>query len=319
MKIFTVVILVVGVLPVLIVAGLIIFGAAEPPAPLASVTKPFISMDYNALPALDQYKARDGARLSFRTYPAGRQQVAVLIHGSAGGSSSMHALALALQRAGITVYVPDLRGHGANTPHGDIAYVGQLDDDMADFLAVTKPTLPKSKWTLLGFSSGGGFALRVAADKPLGQMFDRYILLSPYLRYNAPTMRTNAVSWSKAYIGRIIGLRILNLFGIHFFDGLPVVAFAVPPNVASITSTYSLRLQRNFGPHEDYLADIRSVSRPTRVYIGSADQLFIPEKMREVFQSQRRDVPVTILPGLDHSDMVTSPEAISAVVAAFQQ
>ena len=319
MNIFAVGILVVVVLPVLVVAGLIVFGTAEPPALMASVTNPFISMDYSALPPLEQYQARDGVRLSFRVYAAGRKQVVVLIHGSAGAGSSMHALALGLQRAGITVYVPDLRGHGANTPHGDIAYVGQLDDDMADLLARVKPTFPNAKWTLAGFSSGGGFALRVAADVPLGQMLDRYVLLSPYLRYDAPTVRITAQSWAKGYTGRIIGLRILNQFGIHVFDGLPVVAFGVPPNVSSITSTYSLRLQRNFGPHVDYLADIRSVSRPMSVYIGAADQLFIPEKMQEVFQSQRRDVPVTVLAGLDHSGMVTRPEAIEAVVTVFQQ
>ncbi len=335
---FAVGIIVVVVLPVLVVAGLIVFGTAEPPAVLASVTKPFISMNYKSLPALERYQARDGARLSFRVYAAGGQQVAVLIHGSAGGSSSMHALALALQLDGITVYVPDLRGHGSNSPQGDIAYVGQLEDDLADLLARAKPAFPNAEWTLVGFSSGGGFALRVAADAHLGQMFDRYILLSPYLRFDAPTLRTKATglselktdkgnspglitaqSWAKGYTGRIIGLKILNRFGIHVFDGLPVVAFAVPPNMAFVTRTYSLRMQQNFGPHEDYLADIRSVSRPMRVYIGSADQLFIPEKMQEVFQSQRSDAPVTVLPGLDHTAMVTHPEAIGAVVSAFQQ
>ncbi|MGO9014467.1 MAG: alpha/beta hydrolase [Dissulfurispiraceae bacterium] len=335
---FAVGIIVVVVLPVLAVAGLIVFGTAEPPALLTSVSNPFIAMDYRGLPALERYQARDGARLSFRVYAAGRKQVAVLIHGSAGGSSSMHALALALQRDGITVYVPDLRGHGSNAPHGDIAYVGQLEDDLADLLARAKPTFPNAKWTLVGFSSGGGFALRVAAEVPMGQMFDRYILLSPYLRFDAPTLRTNATSvselksgkgsspvpitaqsWAKGYTGRIIGLRILNRFGIHVFDGLPVVAFAVPPNMAFVTRTYSLRLQQNFGPHADYLADIRSASRPLRVYIGAADQLFIPEKMQEVFQSQRSDVPVIVLPGLDHVDMVTRPEAIEATVSVFQQ
>jgi len=325
-------------LPVLGVAGLVVFGTSEPPALLPSITNPFSSMDLSALPALRRYQARDGAQLSFRTYVAGAKQVAVLIHGSVGSSTDMHLLALALQRSGITVYVPDLRGHGENFPHGDIVHVGQLDDDMADLIPQVKLAFPEAKLTLVGFSSGGGFALRVAADSPLGSSFDRYVLLSPYLRYDAPTVRTSAMKepmpktdagkssdpaaeqvWAKASVGRIIGLKILNGFGIHALDGLTVVAFAVPPNVRSVTGSYSLRLQENFEPHDDYLADIRAVSHPMRVFVGGSDDLFIPEKMEEVFHSQRSDIPVTILPGLSHTDMVTSPEAIQAVVATFQE
>ena len=101
-------------------------------------------------------------------------------------------MALALQQeSGSTVLVPDLRGHGANRPHGDIVYNGQLDDDMEDFVQTVKPAYPAKKWTLLGFSSGGGFALRIAGD-PQGSEFDRYLLLSPFLRYNAPTARQDA-------------------------------------------------------------------------------------------------------------------------------
>ena len=59
----------------------------------------------------------------------------MLIHGSSVTGVMMHPLAEALQRAGATVYTLDLRGHGASGKKGDIAYVGQLDDDVADFLA----------------------------------------------------------------------------------------------------------------------------------------------------------------------------------------
>jgi pimeloyl-ACP methyl ester carboxylesterase len=54
-----------------------------------------------------------------------------------------------------------------------------------------------------------------------------------------------------------------------------------------------------------------------QVFVGGRDELFLPEKFGEVFGAERREIPVTILPGLGHSDMITKPEAISAVVAAF--
>jgi non-heme chloroperoxidase len=313
----------IAALPAILVAGLVIFGTAKPPQPLSSVTSPFMNMDYSGLPAIERYQARDGTALAYRTYGAGEEQVAVLIHGSAGSSSSMHALAVALQQAGITVYVPDLRGHGANSPHGDVTYIGQLDDDVVDFLRDAKPKRQGAKWTLLGFSSGGGFALRIASGH-IGREFDNYILLSPFLRYDAPTVRTETADaadkqvWTKVYTPRIFGLLALHAVGIHRLDGLPVIAFAVPPNIASVTTTYSWRMLQNFQPHDDYMADIRSVSEPMIVFVGADDQLFVPAEFQQVFNidAGRKDIPVTILPGLGHTDMITRPEAIDAVVLA---
>jgi len=316
-----------------VIAGLLVFGTARPPPVDTALTQPFASIDEHGLPPLRTYRARDGAQLSFREYPAGERRAAVLIHGSAGNSIDMHPLALALQAAGVTVYVPDVRGHGADRPHGDIAYVGQLEDDLADLMRTVRPEQGAAEWTLVGFSSGGGFALRVAAERPLGQSFDRYILLSPYLKYNAPSLRgrdepapgapagsaARVQAWTAVSTGRIIGLTMLNALGVHHWDGLPVVSFAVPANVSAVTASYSWRLTRNFAPHADYLGDIRAVSRPMHVYVGAADQLFVADRMRAEFQAQRPDIAVSTVPGMGHSDMVTRPAAISAVVAEFSR
>ncbi len=313
-----------------VAAALVGFGRVSPPKALTSVTDPFAKMNLNGLPPLERYRARDGAELSYRTYraaqavQAGGNQVAVLIHGSVGSSRDMHQMAEALRSSGVTVYVPDLRGHGANYPHGDVAYVEQLDDDMTDFLHAIGPKLPGSCWTLVGFSSGGGFALRIAGSSH-GDEFDRYILLSPFLRYDAPTARPAAREntahsdsnvWYSVSVPRIVGLSIFNLFGIHHFDGLPVLAFPVPQNIEAATAIYSYRMQKSFGADPDYKADIRSVSRPMQVFVGGADELFLPEKFGEVFAGDRRDIPVTILPYMSHSDMVTKPEAIGVAVKA---
>ena len=317
----------------LVVAGLIVFGTASPPPALPSVTGPFSSMELGGQPPLRSFRARNGAQLHFREYAADGSRAAVLIHGSAGSSGDMHMLALALQRAGITSYVPDLRGHGADTPHGDIQYVHQLDDDLSDFMDELKAARHNATWTLIGFSSGGGFALRIAAEGQLGQLFDRYILLSPYLRYDSPSVRQSdsdkkpdgvalpvtSQSWAAPSIGRIIGLNILNSLGIRAWDGLSVLAFPVPADVESVTQHYSWRLLRNFGADDDYAADIRAVTRPMQVYVGELDEILIPSSLQTEFQSQRRDIPVAILQGIGHSGMITRQEAISAVVAHVQQ
>ncbi len=67
----------------------------------------------------------------------------VLIHGSSGASISMHKSAQALQAAGATVYAVSLRGHGGSGfSNGDTSYVGQLDDDLVDFINATGLTAP---------------------------------------------------------------------------------------------------------------------------------------------------------------------------------
>ena len=107
--------------------------------------------------------ARDGAPLTYRLYPGRADRVVVLVHGSSGASISMHASAQALQAAGATVYAISLRGHGGSgTVNGDISYRDQLDDDLVDFIKAVGLADPKIHRTLVGFSSGGGFVLRIA-------------------------------------------------------------------------------------------------------------------------------------------------------------
>jgi len=320
------------VVSLLILASLLIFGTARLPPAAPAITRPFARNDMSRLPPIQRYRARDGAELAYRAYPAAGNQVAVLIHGSAGSSADMHPLAQALQAANVTVLVPDLRGQGWNQPHGDIAYLGQLEDDLADFVGKEKPNYPGTRWTALGFSSGAAFTLRVAAQTPLGLTFDRYVIVSPYLRYNAPSVRLAASgthskasgsaiqdsqSWAAASTGRIVALTILNRVGVHLFDGLPVVAFPVAANVPYSTQTYSWRLEQNFGAHKDYLNDILHARRPVQVFVGAADELLDPERLKAEIHSQRVDIPVSILPGMGHSDMVTNPDAIRVLVATF--
>lgn len=70
------------------------------------------------------------------------------------------------------------------------------------------------------------------------------------------------------------------------------------------------RLSRRYSPG-------RSPVRPMQVFVGGSDELLDAEKLKAEFRSQRSDVPVSIIPGLGHSDMVTKPDSIRALVAAF--
>ena len=108
------------------------------------------------------------ASLAYRVYPAAngdKKNIAILIHGSGGHSTGMNGIAKKLAAENFLVVVPDIRGHGASGTRGDIGYYGQLDDDLDDLVAELRRQYLTGHFALLGFSSGGGFALRAAARK----------------------------------------------------------------------------------------------------------------------------------------------------------
>jgi pimeloyl-ACP methyl ester carboxylesterase len=193
----------VGVLALVVLA--LLATPLERPAELQSISRARGTVDLSSLPAIERFQARDGSWLGFRHYgaggtPAGR--IAIVIHGSSGSSGgTIHALSQALSARGVESYALDLRGHGVSGTRGDIGYLGQLEDDLADFVGVLRQSQPTAPITLVGHSSGGAFALRVASS-PIANLFERTVLLAPYLGYDAPTTRPNSGGWAKADVPR---------------------------------------------------------------------------------------------------------------------
>lgn len=175
---------------------------------LHSVSETARAVDRSTMPPLSRFSARDGTQLAYRHYPArgaANGKVAILVHGSSGSSVAVHALADALAAHGIETYAPDIRGHGGSGTRGDIGHIGQLEDDMADLVALVRKTAPDAPITLLGHSAGGGFVLRVASSD-IKDQFVRTIMLAPYLGYDAPTNRPQSGGWASADVPRFLGL-----------------------------------------------------------------------------------------------------------------
>jgi alpha-beta hydrolase superfamily lysophospholipase len=302
-------------------AAMIAFGTAHAPPPLASISDPFRKVDYSDLPPLQETPARKGTPIAFRAWvtedAAGdAERVVIAIHGSSAFSSSMHQLAKSLRAQGMSVYAPDIRGHGKTGRHGDIDYAGQLDDDLADLVAVVRARHPQARIVLLGLSSGGGYALHAAAA--LGGLFDRSVLLAPMLGPRAPTVPQSVYTWARPYLPRIVAITVLGRFGIRAFDHLPSVAFAIPPgNPYDQTGVYSFRLMQAFGTL-DYAADLRKAPRPIAAIVGEKDQLFTAAMFEPAVHAVRPDVAVTVIPDLDHVTVSTDPRAVPAIVAAVR-
>jgi len=292
---------------------------ASPKAPpmMESIAAPFRVMNFTSLPPVRHYQARDGAQLAYRAYPAEHsRQTVVLIHGSSASSSSLHTLAEYLQKNDIDVYALDMRGHGESGRKGDIDYVGQLEDDLEDFMK--RMFQNRTDVILAGFSSGGGFALRFAAGSRQ-QLFSRYVALAPFIRYDAPTTRPNNGEWARASVPRIIALTLLGPVGRKWLGHLPVIAFGVDPrNARYQTSAYSYRLSSNFGLHHDFASDLKAIKRPLTVIVGGEDELLYPQKYLSVFAEPQPHAEIRIAPGVGHVTLTTDPaglEAISDVIS----
>jgi pimeloyl-ACP methyl ester carboxylesterase len=288
------------------------------PPELRSISASRGTVDMSTLPPIERFLARDGTMLGFRHYPPSGPstgRVAVVVHGSSGSSgNTIHALSVALAQRGAESYAIDMRGHGASGTRGDIAYVGQLEDDLADFVGEIRNAHPAAPLTLIGHSAGGGFALRVAGS-PIQNLFARTLLLAPYLGPFAPTNYPNSGGWASADMPRILALTVLRRIGIDCCGALPTVAFAVPANSEQrLVPFYSDRLRANFGAHLDYRTDLAAVSGPVTIYSGTEDELMISGNYAEAVRGFPR-VDVRLIDGVNHMGIVGRPQAVAAIAA----
>lgn len=315
MKVFLVWAALLATLVVAVGAAVWLGGPGTPQAQ-GTISKAFSAADYGGMPGMKRFAARDGALLAYRHYdPAGSagKGTVVLVHGSSATSESMHPLAVALAGAGYAVEALDIRGHGASGRKGSISYVGQLEDDVADFLNEARPAAPR---TLLGFSSGGGFVLRYASG-PEGKSFDRYVLLSPFLHQDAPTQREDSGGWVSVGVPRLIALQLLTSLGVTRFNDLPVLRFAIEPSLANLlTPSYDFRLEQNFRPRHDYQRDIRSAMQPFVVIAGKNDEAFFADRFAAVFAPAPGLRGVRLVPEVDHAGLVLQAEALQQIVRA---
>jgi len=317
-RLLVTILIVVAVLVAAVGLAIALGGPGEPPSPMSSISDPFKNVDFSDLPERSHFTVRDGAKIAFRAYPAIGDAIkgsVVLVHGSSASSSSMHLMAKGCAAAGYAAYALDIRGHGQSGAKGHIAYIGQLEDDMEDFVRAIKLAQPS---TLVGFSSGGGFVLRFAGS-PRQELFSNYLLLSPWISQDAATLRPGNGGWATVGVPRIIAIAVLNGFRVHAFDDLPVVRFAVAESDKGLlTSQYSFALAQNFRPERDYQANIRAVRQPLRVLVGQNDEVSYADRFTAVFKTTGKDVPVTLLPGIDHISLTLDSAAIQAAIAAVE-
>ncbi|MFT5001177.1 MAG: pimeloyl-ACP methyl ester carboxylesterase [Planctomycetota bacterium] len=268
---------------------------------------------------LAPYKARDGATLYARHYASKIENapLVVLIHGSGWHGLQFDELARGLTDVA-DVIAPDLRGHG-KTPErrGDVDYIGQLEDDIADLIAQYRQD--GQKVVLAGHSSGGGLVVRFAGGEH-GDVIDAAVLMAPFLKYNAPTTRENSGGWAQPLTRRIIGLSMLTQLNINRFNHLPVIQFNFPNSVLggplghTATTAYSFRLNTAFAPRRDYLKDIAAL--PEFLLIaGTTDEAFVAQQYEPLMTDVTDQGQYLLVKDVSHLDIVNAPETANAIRA----
>lgn len=269
---------------------------------------------------LQTYQARDGASLGYRHYGSDTTDAPLLIfiHGSGWHGAAYDGLARSIaEQAGIEVALPDLRGHGPSPEtRGDIAYIDQFEDDIADLVDTLRT--PGQQLLIGGHSSGGGLAIRYAGGK-YGETLDGAVLLAPYLKYDAPTVRPNSGGWARALTRRIIGLSMLNAVGITGLNGLTAIQFNFPDEVLNGsqgntgTTSYSYRLNTGYAPRNDYLADIAALP-PFLLVAGSDDESFVATAYQPLMDPVNSNGRYALIEGQSHLGVINSEQTVSQIL-----
>lgn len=265
-------------------------------------------------PELQTFAARDGQLLSFAHYPADSARHLILLHGSGYHGAYLAPLAYHLSKSGTAnVHVMNIRGHyRSGKAPGDISYLGQLEDDIADFIDFQRQSNPEARFTIGGHSSGGALAIRYAAGS-YGASVDNVLALAPILGHRAPTALESSGGWAHISLPRIIGLSMLNTVGIHARDHLETIRFNLPDAYRDDTETlgYSWRLMTNFNLHDDFKADLVALPPASLTLVGRDDEAMKAGAFPNLFKEIER--PVEVIDGADHFSLILDPSVFERI------
>ncbi len=255
-----------------------------------------------------QYSTRAGDSLFYREYSSNSPLQLILIHGSGSEGRYLRGLGRALhEHLGITVILPDLRGHGRsmNGQPGDINYIGQLEDDLTDLQATLKQGQPGTKIIIGGHSSGGGLAVRLGGSNQGN--FDGYLLLAPYLGNRSPVVRPASGGWVQVSVRRYAGLGILNTVGLRWLNYLPVLFFNRPEEFLDSlqVDSYSYRLNESISPR-NYKDDLAQITGPIMVIVGASDEVLYADRFESLLGTNAPQAEIAIVAS-GHLDVVDEP------------
>jgi len=257
-------------------------------------------------PPAEKITAKDGVQLNVHVYrPKVDKPTAALLFYHGGGAHSLAGYqhigkGLSNDKYNIVVYMPDLRGHGlSGGPRGDSPSSEQVFQDMNTVLEhmIAKED-NSTKIFLGGHSSGGGLTVNYATWSNRISSIVGYVLVSPELGYLSKTARPDRQDFAKV---KILPFILNGIFGILGHN--EAVQFQYPDAalqkyglVASNTVNMANAITPT-SPKEQF----NEINLPLGLWVGSDDELFVPEAVVEFAMGlERPDVVGTVVPGANH-------------------
>jgi len=254
--------------------------------------------------------ASDGIELSVRVYKPSKEPKAALVFCHGGGAYSgagYQHMALGLSRDfGLTVYLPDIRGHGASGgPRGDAPSMEQVWKDVD---AVLEHASQQSSCPLFlgGHSSGGGLVVNYATAHEGRRPVEGYVLVSPELGYKSGTARPDRTDFGKVSILAFIANGICGILGNY-----PAVTFSYPPEVLAdggMVAFNTVNMANAITP-ESPQAQLKALcggeednnknKAPVGLWVGSDDELFVAESVAAYVPATKTNTSV-VVPGKNH-------------------
>lgn len=243
---------------------------------------------------LTTFKTRQGDTLSYRLYPAWSEDLVILYHGVGSDSRYMCMLASALAEAKVaTVVTPDFRCHGGSRELSDNFSAKQLEVDLEELIIHLKSQRSVTRIILAGHSMGGGFALRIAVSD-IRQQFAKFVAIAPYL---PPDFKVHV----PGYAGWITLTD----------DGGFQVNMAEVFRSGQEKLQYSAQFVQAVSPPHDLLSRLENLKPVVHIVSGEKDEVNQAVRYQEIFAPL--NVPVDIVPGLNHLTIVAKPASYLAV------
>lgn len=274
------------------------------------------------LPAHHLLTARDGARLALREYAAESETAVLILHGSTTHDATYAPLARFIAARNLArAFTLTLRGHGmSGGARGDVAYVAQNVDDVADMLENIRATTRPKRLVLLGHSLGGGLALRFIESR-YASSIDGCILLAPYIGSRTPLQDRNThVIAARVFWQHAIPLALGDALGITRGQHLPCIEFDMLPGFRTPmeVTRYSYRGWMAVSPSRRLRRALDAFRKPHLVVLSDGDELFVPDKLASYFQGVPQ-LELARIAQATHSGIAFHPETHAYIAQWLEQ